>query len=57
MEYIEGINLMQIINTKADEEVVKKMAGQLFEGLAYLQRLGVVHRDIKHDNIMINFTK
>ena len=28
------------------------MAVQLFEGLSYLEEMGIMHRDIKHENIM-----
>lgn len=39
------------------EQIVKLMAAQLFEGLAYLQEMGIAHRDIKHENIMASVSQ
>jgi serine/threonine protein kinase len=44
--------LIKIVQAAKSEQIVKLMALQLFKGLAYLEQMGVVHRDIKHENIM-----
>jgi len=56
MEYLEGENLKTIIQKKekllTDEAV--SIAQQVCEGFAEAHRLGVVHRDLKPQNIMID---
>ncbi len=54
MEYVEGKSLKSIIKSgplKLDE--MRKIAMQIAEGLNEAHRKGIVHRDIKPDNIMI----
>jgi len=56
MEYLEGEDLKSLIRNKeklpADEAI--SIAMQVCEGLAEAHRLGVVHRDLKPQNIMID---
>ncbi len=57
MEYIEGKELKDIVETHRDaslpnEEVIK-IATQIAEGLEAAHKNGIVHRDIKSQNIMI----
>lgn len=47
--YIKGKNLEDIIN-KANEETVKN----ILQSISYIHYLGVVHKDIKPDNIIID---
>ncbi len=55
MEYLEGQDLKSLIRKKerlgADQAI--KIAQQVCEGLVEAHRLGVVHRDLKPQNIMI----
>ena len=56
MEYLEGEDLKTLIRNKevlpADEAI--GIAQQVCEGLVEAHRLGVVHRDLKPQNIMID---
>ncbi|MFZ2054648.1 MAG: serine/threonine-protein kinase [Candidatus Aminicenantales bacterium] len=56
MEYVKGKNLKSLIGEKAGlkEREVIEMAKQVCEGLAEAHELGVVHRDLKPQNIMID---
>ncbi len=56
MEYVPGENLKNLIKNRgklADEEAIS-IAKQVCEGLVEAHRLGVVHRDLKPQNIMID---
>jgi serine/threonine protein kinase/Tfp pilus assembly protein PilF len=59
MEYLEGKDLKKLIREKeklpTDEAI--SIAKQVCEGLAEAHRLGVVHRDLKPQNIMIDQEK
>lgn len=54
-EYINGSVLTNIINEYKtfDEKQVKDVISQLCDGLAFLHSLGIVHRDINPNNIII----
>lgn len=41
-------------NVNFEARHIKDLASQLFEGLAYLHHRGVLHRDIKGSNILLN---
>lgn len=55
MEYCE-MDLKSFIanKIKLTNEGIRLLMGQLFRGLLYMQRRGVIHRDIKPGNILIN---
>jgi serine/threonine protein kinase/Flp pilus assembly protein TadD len=56
MEYVEGEDLKNLIRRKKkispDEAIL--IAKQVCEGMAEAHRLGIVHRDLKSQNIMID---
>jgi serine/threonine protein kinase/tetratricopeptide (TPR) repeat protein len=56
MEYVRGENLKSAIRKKGklDEKEAIAIAKQVCEGLAEAHELGVVHRDLKPQNIMID---
>jgi serine/threonine protein kinase len=55
LEYIAGTNLTKIVDSLVGEEkCVKRIFLTFCQGLSYLHSLGVVHRDIKLDNLMLN---
>jgi serine/threonine protein kinase/Tfp pilus assembly protein PilF len=55
MEYVKGETLHSLIKSKGklDEAEAIGIAAQVAEGLAEAHELGVVHRDLKSQNIMI----
>ena len=56
MEYVEGKTLKQLIEKESDSLSIRKVldiAIQVCEGLAAAHEKGIVHRDIKSDNIML----
>ena len=56
MEYVEGENLKSLIRRIGQLPIGKSLsiAKQVGEGLAEAHKLGVVHRDLKPQNIMID---
>ena len=55
LEYIDGANLKDIINHYApfDNDATLGMAIQIADGLTAAHRAGIVHRDIKPQNILV----
>lgn len=56
MEYVEGVDLKALIAREAPLPVARAVAiaEQLARGLAVAHRAGMVHRDIKPQNVIIN---
>jgi serine/threonine-protein kinase len=56
MELIEGINLKQLIKEKGplDAEAARELMIQLADGLEAIHEVGVIHRDLKTSNIMLD---
>jgi serine/threonine protein kinase/Tfp pilus assembly protein PilF len=56
MEYIPGDNLKSIVRMMGPLSPARALAiaGQVCDGMAEAHRLGVVHRDLKSSNIMID---
>ncbi len=55
-EYIEGIHLAKYIKvSQRSETAARLIMHSLVRGLQYLHKVGVAHRDIKLENIMLEF--
>jgi len=64
LEYCNGGNLLEYKNfyenyykNQMNELYIQKILKQIINGLEYMHLKKVVHRDIKLDNIVINFSK
>jgi serine/threonine protein kinase/Flp pilus assembly protein TadD len=56
MEYVEGESLKEIITEKKlSIKEILTIAIQIAEGLSTAHRKGIVHRDIKSDNLMLTY--
>jgi len=56
LEYLEGGDLYDYLDKrdfKIDEEHAREFFGQIVAGVGYLHQLGIVHRDLKLENIMM----
>jgi eukaryotic-like serine/threonine-protein kinase len=55
MEYVEGKTLKELLPSSGalDEETALHIAMQMARALAYANQSGIVHRDIKPDNILV----
>ncbi len=55
MEYLEGASMGRSLRRRGlpDTEWVAELFDQILDGLAAAHRLGVVHRDLKPDNVLI----
>lgn len=59
MEYVSGGSLVQLLRQvggRLDENVVRLYACQILQGLQYLHRMGIAHRDIKGANVLVSFS-
>src|SRR5262249_22903622 len=56
LEYVEGQSLSDLINRDGPLELTRAIGiiGQIADGLAAAQRLGIVHRDVKPGNILLS---
>ena len=56
MEYVDGKTLSQIIKSNDIPELSQKLdiLRQILSGLQYIHTKGLVHRDLKPDNIMVS---
>uniref|UniRef100_A0AC35UFS6 Protein kinase domain-containing protein n=1 Tax=Rhabditophanes sp. KR3021 TaxID=114890 RepID=A0AC35UFS6_9BILA len=55
MEYMERGSLTEVVTQmRLEESVIALISAQILEGLAYLHRHQIVHRDIKSDSILFD---
>lgn len=53
MERIDGVTLGELKKSEVDRESRRRIASELADALAYAHEMGVSHRDLKPDNVMI----
>jgi len=55
MEYVEGLTLREVqVDNPLTQEEIFNILQQICDALEYAHRQGVIHRDIKPDNILID---
>jgi len=55
MEYVDGIHLDELVpaGTKMDVARAVNLVIQVIDGLGAAHKLGIIHRDVKPDNVMV----
>lgn len=53
MEYVDGVTLNEFLAGNPSPALRKRVLMQLLSAVAYIHRCGLVHNDIKPENIMI----
>lgn len=53
MEYVDGRSLTDFLKEDPDSRLRRRVLMQLFEAIAYIHRKGIIHNDLKPENIMV----
>lgn len=53
MEYIDGCTLTEFLTQNPSKRLRQRLVEQLLDAVAYLHKKGIVHNDLKPDNILI----
>ncbi|MCA8962827.1 MAG: serine/threonine protein kinase [Planctomycetes bacterium] len=53
MEYVDGVDLRRVMEEGCRPETALNIVPQVCEALAYAHQQGVVHRDVKPENILV----
>ena len=57
MEYMEGRSLMDVAMANLmTEEQIAAVSKETAQGLQHLHKHGIIHRDIKSDNVLLSLT-
>jgi serine/threonine protein kinase len=56
LEYVPGGSIASVYrkHQKFEEAVIKNFTKQILDGLSYLHAKGILHRDLKADNILVD---
>ncbi|MAG54661.1 MAG: hypothetical protein CMJ83_00050, partial [Planctomycetes bacterium] len=54
MEYVDGLNLRELMNEVVAPRRALKIVTQICEALDYAHEAGIVHRDIKPENVLVD---